>query len=460
MKLTRLYYWLPVILILGSSQVSAQRITFSKDISPIIFQKCTPCHRKGQIGPMPLTNYEEVTSYASMIAYVTKVGYMPPWRGEAGPHPIKGASFLSPTELQLIQDWVQNGMEEGIREQTPVLPVFSETIKMTNPDLVVGMEEAFEQYGVYYDQYRVFVLPTHLKEDKMVSAIEFVPGEKTIVRGAMISIDTSDAVNSLDAWDPQYGYFSFGELGFIPYESRWYNWHPGKEITIYPRGEGKLLPKGAKLLLHIHYGPTGVPLKDSSVVNIKFAKTKKVNPIITAPLIHQYNMTNDTFFIPANDTIRYHAKFVVPFDMELRGLFPHSHLLGRAWDIFAVSSERESSFRLLKINDWDFNWKQMYEFEKPVSLKKGTIIHALATFDNTGNNPSNPSDPSRPMTWGKRMFEEMFIVYFSFKQVVTQAYNNIHVEWLPGTVNLNADNAVFYFEHTKTTHFSCFIKDF
>ncbi|MFT5168851.1 MAG: hypothetical protein ACI8P3_004096 [Saprospiraceae bacterium] len=34
--------------------------------------------------------------------------------------------------------------------------------QMKSPDAIYSMEESFEQYGVYYDQYRVFVIPTNL----------------------------------------------------------------------------------------------------------------------------------------------------------------------------------------------------------------------------------------------------------------------------------------------------------
>ena len=35
-------------------------VTYTKDISPIIYNNCTICHRPGEIGPFALTNFEEV----------------------------------------------------------------------------------------------------------------------------------------------------------------------------------------------------------------------------------------------------------------------------------------------------------------------------------------------------------------------------------------------------------------
>ena len=61
------------------SMVFGQGVTFHADVAPIIFNECTSCHREGQIGPMPFTNYEEVAAYGEFIEYVTATGYMPPW---------------------------------------------------------------------------------------------------------------------------------------------------------------------------------------------------------------------------------------------------------------------------------------------------------------------------------------------------------------------------------------------
>ena len=43
---------------------------YSEDISPIIYNNCTTCHRSGEIGAfLPLTNYLEVYDNRYLIAY-------------------------------------------------------------------------------------------------------------------------------------------------------------------------------------------------------------------------------------------------------------------------------------------------------------------------------------------------------------------------------------------------------
>ncbi len=435
----------------------AQEVTFSQHIAPIIYHHCTPCHQKGEIAPLPLTNYDEVSAYGAMIGYVTSIGYMPPWKAENGPHRIEGQRGLTDREIALIQQWLEGGMPEGNPTRSAELSTGQIRAQMTNPDASFAMSEAFEQYGVYYDQYRVFVLDTHLEEDQIIEAIEFVPGNRDIVRSCMISVDLTDKVKKEDDWDPGYGYFSFGELGFVPTESRWYCWHPGKTMTVFPSGEGLYLPKKAKLLLHMHYGPTGNPQKDSSYIKVRFASHKNTELIRTAPLIHPYNMSNDSFYIEAEKSTRYHAQFTLPTDIELKGVFPQTHLLGRQWEIFAVHPEDKSAEHILKIKDWDFNWKQMYTFEQPILLKRGTTIHAIAAYDNTANNLSNPSEPSRSMSWGKRMYEELFLVFFQFK--LTKNIND-DIQLLPGLVNSCEESLSINFAVNKTQALTLSVHDF
>ncbi len=437
----------------------AQNVTYSKDIAPIIQRHCTSCHQKGEVAPIPFTTYAEVSSYASMIAFVTRTKYMPPWKPVHHPkHRFELERGLTDQEIHLIQEWIDNGLQKGDLENDNLI-ANKENLEISAPDVVYAMAEPFEQYGVYYDQFRVFVIPTEELVDREITSIAFVPGNKSIVRSCQISIDTTSKSQALDAWDPQYGYFSFGALGFVPMESRWYNWQPGKPVTDFPEGTGKRLPKGSKILMHIHYGPTGFPQKDSSFLQIKFAKKKIKQAIYTASLISPYNMTNDSFFIPENEDVRVHAKFEVPFDIALHGLFPHSHLLGKRWEVFTVDPETKSSEVLLKIEDWDFKWKQMYDFKEPKVLKKGTVVHALAAYDNTLENLSNPSNPPRKMPWGKRMFEELFLVFFKFSEVPSNNTNPI-VEIDLKQVNVSSSKIHFDILASKKSILKAAIKSF
>ena len=59
--------------------------TFTKDVLPILQERCQDCHREGSAGiagmfaPMALTSYAEVRPWAKAIARAVRSKAMPPW---------------------------------------------------------------------------------------------------------------------------------------------------------------------------------------------------------------------------------------------------------------------------------------------------------------------------------------------------------------------------------------------
>jgi hypothetical protein len=44
-------------------------------------------------------------------------------------------------------------------------------------------------------------------------------------------------------------------------------------------------------------------------------------------------------------------------------------------------------------------------------LKAGTILQAVAWYDNSTNNPHNP-DPNKAVQWGDQTYDEMMVGFF------------------------------------------------
>ena len=53
-----------------NSQIAAvgQKVTFNRDIAPIVFHYCASCHRPGEAGPFPLLTYDDVKKHGRQIA--------------------------------------------------------------------------------------------------------------------------------------------------------------------------------------------------------------------------------------------------------------------------------------------------------------------------------------------------------------------------------------------------------
>ena len=78
--------------------------TFTKDIAPIVFTNCAPCHRPGQAAPFTLLTYGDVKSRAAKIVSATKSHRMPAWLPDLDDAPtFEGERRLSAGQIATIE---------------------------------------------------------------------------------------------------------------------------------------------------------------------------------------------------------------------------------------------------------------------------------------------------------------------------------------------------------------------
>jgi len=385
--------------------------TYYEDISPIIYNHCTKCHRPGEIGPMPLTNIAEVTAYGAMIKYVTELKYMPPWKADPTYSHFLDENYLTDTEIQTIAAWYDNGMQPGNPANEAPMPSFPTGSALGTPDMVLPMEQAFEHQGTNTDGYQVFVLDPQLTQTEEVRAIEFRPGNTTICHHAVIAMDTTNQADILDAADPNYGYEMFGGFGFNPVEPFYAVWAPGGEARFFPPEMSKELLPSSKLLLQMHYAPSPVNEFDSSYINLFFAQTPSPRYVQTH-IISPYDLSVP-FAIPPNQVSSFKGSYQVPVDISLLSVFPHMHLLGQTWESYVVDPLGDTT-KLIRINDWDFNYQNGYSFQNLIKVTAGSTLYVEASYDNTTSNPLNPNDPPQWVYWGDFTGDEMFLGFFDY----------------------------------------------
>ena len=393
-----------------NSTASAQ-VTYSEHIAPIIYENCTSCHREGEIAPFSLSNYEEAAAWSGMIQYVTEIQYMPPWKPDPSYSHFVGERSLSEEEIRLIAEWAESGAPQGNPDLEPPLPDFPSGSQLGTPDLVLEMTEEYFIEGNNEDDYRVFVLPTSLTEDKEIAAIEFRPGNNRAVHHALIAYDTEGLAAAKDAETPEYGYESFGDFG-VQIQGTFTGYTPGIKSIFYPKGIGTTLPAGSDLLIQVHYAPLPTDETDKSLLNIFF---KEENDPIVRNTQRQPATPFDleggffSFVIPPNEVKTFHGIRQVEEDISLLSIYPHMHYLGVNWEIYAETATGDT-LPIIRINDWDFNWQGSYTFDRMKKIPAGSTIHYYATYDNTSSNPFNPSNPPQTVRWGEGTTDEMFLI--------------------------------------------------
>src|SRR5262245_41247208 len=93
--------------------------TFTKDVAPIVFSACAPCHRPDGAAPFTLLSYRDVRAHAVQIVAATRDRIMPPWKPEPGYGRFADERRLTPDQIDTIKKWVDGGAVEGDPKQLP-----------------------------------------------------------------------------------------------------------------------------------------------------------------------------------------------------------------------------------------------------------------------------------------------------------------------------------------------------
>ena len=391
------------ILTTGSSEVTAQPRTFNDDVAPILYRHCITCHRPGDIAPFSLLTYEDASQRALLIASATTDRRMPPWKPEPDHGDFQGTRRLTESEIATLHAWAVAGAPRGDAAPPSPPPAAGEGWRLGTPDLVLEMPAPFTIPADGPDIYQCFVLPLDLVEDAVLSAVEFRPGNRRAAHHSVFFIDSRHIGRWRDGGSEEPGYRCFGGVGVRP-TAMVGGWTPGSTPARLPEGVGRVLKKGSDLVVQNHYHPTGRSETDQSSLALYFSKTPVEKTVFGFPV------GQPDLLIPAGaKRHRVASSFVTPIDLEIAGLSPHMHLLGR--EIRVTATLPDGSTRpMIWIKDWDFNWQGAHMYTTPMQLPKGTRIDVESFYDNSADNPRNPNRPPQPVRWGDSTTDEMNVV--------------------------------------------------
>lgn len=401
---------MPVIMLaaIGGVARAGDEITFTRDIAPIVFTKCSSCHQPGQSAPFSLLTFDDVKKRAKQIVEVTASRYMPPWLPSAssdGVH-FQGERRLTDFEIATIRAWVETGIKEGVAEHLPAKPQSPPEWPLGEPDLVIEFPEPYTVPADTNDTIRTFVLPLSLPSAQLVKAIDFNPGNRRVVHHASFLVDTTGNARKLDEHEPEPGYRGMGDIG-LNLAGSFGGWSPGGLVVRYPLGIGRTLPQSCDLVIEVHFNPIGKSETVQPKVGLYFAKEEIQHQAATVSL--------GSFFldIPAGEK-RYEVRdtFTLPVDVKALGIAPHAHFICRTVHLKATLPDG-SCRELLTITDWDFNWQQDYRFTNTVDLPAGTVMELRMTYDNSESNPRNPNVPPKRVRIGPTAADEMALAFLT-----------------------------------------------
>ncbi len=396
--------------------------TFNKEVVRIMQTSCQSCHHPGDIAPFSLMSYKEARPWAAAIREQVLMKKMPPWKPQAGCGDFLDERGLTQDEINTIVAWVDGGAAEGAAADAPAPIQFPDTWPRGEPDFVADMNVDYTP-PQGKDTYRCFSVPaSSLRGDRFIQGLDVRPGNRKIVHHVIAYADPGGKSVALDEKDPGPGYSCFGGPGFsislgtadilAGKAIMLGGWAPGSRGYFAPEGVGIKMAGAAadRVVLQVHYHPTGEAEADRTSAGFYFAKKPVSKSLLLLPLVNQ------SFTIPAgakNHEVT--ASFDVPSLLtgKLVGVTPHMHLLGKQIKVEMTPPGGQPQC-LVNIPSWDFNWQGAYLYKNSIAATAGSRIKLTCVYDNSTDNPYQPNNPPKPVRWGEETTDEMALAFLAF----------------------------------------------
>jgi hypothetical protein len=116
-------------------------ITFAREISRLLYDRCGSCHRPGG-SAFSLITYAEARPWAAAIKEEVLERRMPPWGAVKGFGDFKNDRGLTQEQIELIAEWVEGGAPEGDPKLLPKIPDLAD-VRPSHPRPGISVEGAF-----------------------------------------------------------------------------------------------------------------------------------------------------------------------------------------------------------------------------------------------------------------------------------------------------------------------------
>lgn len=330
MRTSAALLWITVLAAgaVDAHEPALSRFNFREHARPLFVRHCGGCHRSGGVAPMSLLDYQEAVPWANAIKLALLEGRMPPFLPSDDGGPFREARTLTAHELDTLVDWAVGATPEGeslAAEESPppTGPPQADLVLRAKTDVVLEEDENEKTACV--------VLPTGLTAPCIVTGLEVVPRQPSILRRATILVGDSCA----DA-EPLA------------------TWLPDRKRISFPDGFGRRLAVSSSLLLELHYkknwGDEGKRILDGIALGLWFSKDAVP---IRSVAIEKPRLDLD-------EAVRLVALYATAAnESPLR--------------VEAVAPDGSTRL-LLSIERFDPAWNEKYFFQTPVLLPAGSTL--------------------------------------------------------------------------------------
>src|SRR5271166_443377 len=144
----------------ASAATTQNPVTFYKDVLPVLQRNCQSCHRPGEAAPMSFLDYQGTRPWAKAMKTAVLAKKMPPWLADPHYGKFSNDRSLSEADMNKLVAWADGGAPEGNPKEAPAPTKWVEGWSIGEPDVQIGMPQAFDVQATGTIEYQYIIIPT------------------------------------------------------------------------------------------------------------------------------------------------------------------------------------------------------------------------------------------------------------------------------------------------------------
>ncbi len=337
---------------IGAHTPVTSRYDYNKDVFPLFRDHCSVCHVEGGPAPMSLVTYKSAMPWAQSIRDELTAGRMPPWPVDPTSPPIKGGYPVSSRDIDAMVVWASGGTPESYTDAKPAEVAFNPKWQLGLPDLKIAMEGEHTVPPSAIEEVSEFSMPINVTDTKWIKAADLMPGNPSMVRDAVISIENGPVLAL---------------------------WQPGGATISAPSGAAFRLAPGSKIHLQMHYkkhfDQEQNAVADKSTIGLYFT-----DPPPSGRELQSFEIDSPKGAGDASAS----GPFENPLPRAAR-IVALRPMLDRAYESLSVDAITPSggTVPLLRLLGPRPQWFQRYWLQEPVELASGSkiVVHITPLAD-------------------------------------------------------------------------------
>jgi hypothetical protein len=369
---------------LGAKQ---RDVTYFSTIKPMVESKCLPCHSKAVgYAPFDFSTYEGVTSRIELIRNQVLAKNMPPVWAHSDYGQFAQVEQVTDEEAVHLQEWIRLKMPKGE-------PQSQGSFEITRPIIDPVKTVRFAKGSTT----RVEGVPywSVLSQDLPAKGGRFdsfwlKADNPRVIRNVTLAIVPkgmkvpSETVGSMD----------------LPAKYLVGTWAIGYPTWALPIGISRSYPPNSKLVVQVHYRPTGKP------ENAGFQVSMMSSGQVVTKEPSWITLEKKDLEIPAGKSIVTELTYTLTKDMKVLSLLPEARFYAARIELLYTPKDGKSK-TLYDNMRWDPYWIGNYTFTKPVTLPKGGTLTARFHFDNDEFCRINEGKKPKPVKTGPTASDEI-----------------------------------------------------